>query len=106
MVKVTIFYPNQEGSRFEWDYYLHIHMPMSIEKLGPTLKGVTIERGLGGIEPGSKPAYVALCHFTFDSVEAFLAAFLPNAPIIQGDMKGYTDITPLIQFSEIELAQE
>ncbi len=105
MIKVTFLYPNQEGGRFDMDYYLNRHMPMSIEKLSPALKGVSIEQGVSGGAPGTKPPYLALCHLTFDSIEAFLAAFQPHAEALQGDIPNYTDIEPVMQFSEVKLSR-
>jgi uncharacterized protein (TIGR02118 family) len=81
-------------------------MPMAIEKLGSSLKGVSIEHGVSGVQPGTQPAYVVMCNYTFDSAEAFLAAFLPHAQVLQGDMPHYTDIEPVMQFSEIKMSQE
>lgn len=105
MIRVNILYPNKEGSRFDLDYYLHTHMPMSIERLGPTLRGVSVEHGASGALPGTPPAYIVMCHFLFDSVEAFMAAFLPHAEALQGDIPNYTDIAPTIQFSEVKILQ-
>ena len=78
-------------------------MPMSIRLLGDAIKNTSIERGLRGAEPGSQAAYVALCHFTCETQEAFEAAFMSNAAVLQGDMPNYTDIVPKIQMSEIAL---
>ncbi len=85
------------------DYYLNTHMPRSIELLsaGKGYRGVSVERGLSGASPGSAPAYVAMCHLLFDSVDYFIAVFMPNAAALQGDMPNYTDIEPVIQFSEV-----
>ena len=105
MIRVTFLYPNQEGGRFDLDYFLNKHMPMSIEKLSPALKGVSVEQGVSGGEPGTRPAYLALCHLTFDSVEAFLEAFQPHAQVLQGDIPHYTDIEPVMQFSEVKLSR-
>jgi len=104
MIKVTILYPNTPGARFDFDYYVKTHMPMSIRLLGPRIRGVSVERGIEAAEPGVPAAFVALCHFTCDSRQAFEAAFLPQAAVLQGDMPNYTDIVPIIQFSEIALA--
>ena len=106
MMKLNIFYPEKEGSRFDLDYYLNVHMPMAIEKLGPTLRGVSVEYGVSGVQPGTKRAYIALCNYTFDSAEAFFAAFLPHAQALQGDMPNFTDIEPIMQFSEIKMSRE
>jgi uncharacterized protein (TIGR02118 family) len=107
MTKISILYPNHKGSRFDLRYYMETHMPLSIELLSahPGFKGVSVERGLGGAEPGTDPAYVGMCHFLFESVEDFMAAFLPHAPRLQGDMPNYTDIKPVIQVSEVLISR-
>ena len=101
MVRISILYPNQKGSQFDMDYYIEKHMPQSICLLSahPGFKGVSVEKGLEGAAPGAEPAYVAMCHFLFESVEAFMAAFLPHAPELQGDIPNYTDVTPVIQIN-------
>jgi len=101
MIKVTILYPNKEDGRFDFDYYLKVHMPMSIERHGASMRGVTVERGLSGTVPSSPPTYIAICHLFFDSVEAFAQAFMPHAKELQGDIPNFTDIEPVIQFSEV-----
>jgi uncharacterized protein (TIGR02118 family) len=103
MIKISIFYPNKPGARFDFDYYLKKHMPMSLELLGSAIKRVTIERGIEGRERESPPANIATCHFVCASRDAFEAAFLPNADALLGDMPNYTDIEPVIQVSEIAL---
>lgn len=103
MIKISILYPNT--GRFDMDYYLDKHMPRSIELLskGKGYKGVSVERGLGGAAPGSPPAHVAMCHYLFDTSNDFMAAFLPHAAELQGDMPNYTDIEPIIQISEVAI---
>lgn len=108
MVKISILYPNKQGGRFDLDYYIHKHMPMSIDLLSayPGFGGVSVERGLGGGAAGTEPTYVAMCHYLFDSVESFIAAFNPNSPALQGDMPNYTDIESIIQISEVVISRE
>ena len=107
MTKISILYPNNKGMRFDMSYYLDTHMPRSIELLSthPGFKGVSVERGLGGAEPGTDAKYVAMCHFLFNSLEDFLAAFVPHAATLQGDMPNYTDIKPVIQISEVAISR-
>ena len=107
MIRISILYPNNKGSRFDIPYYVETHMPISIKLLSahPGFKGVSVEHGLGGATPGSEPAYIAMCHFLFTSVEDFLASFMPNAPALQGDMLNYTDIEPIIQFNEVLISK-
>lgn len=105
MVRINILYP--AGGRFDMDYYLNTHMPRSIELMskGEGYRGVSVERGLGGSAPGSAPDFVALCQFAFDSIDNFLAAFLPHAEELKGGMVNYTDIEPIFQFSKIEIQE-
>ncbi|MBF0458996.1 MAG: EthD family reductase [Nitrospirae bacterium] len=105
MIEVSILYPNSEGSRFDLDYYCTKHMPMSIRLLGEALRGVTVEQGLSGGLPGSKAAYVAIARLRFDSTEAFYAAFVPHAEVLQGDIQNYTDVEPVIQISDIKICR-
>jgi uncharacterized protein (TIGR02118 family) len=107
MIRISILYPNNQGSRFDFSYYVETHMPMSIKLLSAYqgFKGVSVERGLGGVVPGSEPTYIAMCHFLFNSVEDFLGAFMPNGEVLQGDMPNYTDIEPVIQFNEVLISR-
>lgn len=103
MIKVSVLYPNEEGKKFDIDYYCNTHIPMVQEKLGDALKGGNVEHGLGGIEPGSQPAYIAMGHLYFDSIETFQAAFGPHADAIMADSPNYTDIQPTIQISDVKI---
>jgi len=103
MVRISILYPNTEASRFDFEYYVNTHMPRSIKLLSahPGYRSVSVEKGLGGAAPGSPPTYAAICHFGFESVEAFMEAFMPHAAELQGDIPNYTDATAVIQINEI-----
>jgi uncharacterized protein (TIGR02118 family) len=56
------------------------------EKLGTAFKAGSVDQGLGGAEPGSPAAYVAMGHLIFDLVEEFQTAFGPNAEAIMADI--------------------
>jgi uncharacterized protein (TIGR02118 family) len=103
MIKVSVFYPNRDGSKFDMDYYVGKHIPMARKKIGPALKAVAVEQGIAGAQPGTPPPYMAVGHLTFDSVDAFLAAFGPVGAEIQADVPNYTNVEPVIQFSEVKL---
>ncbi len=107
MIKISILYPNNKGARFDLRYYIDKHMPMSIELLSahPGFRGVSVEHGLGGAVPGTDAAFIAMCHFLFDSAENFMAAFMPHAAALQGDMPNYTDIEPVIQVNEVLISR-
>ena len=101
MIKVSVMYANTPGARFNHEYYRDSHMPMCKAKMGAACKRYTIDRGLAGGAPGAPATYVAMCHFYFDSVEAFQGAFGPNAQEIMADIPNYTDLAPVIQISDV-----
>lgn len=103
MIRVSVLYPNGDGTKFDMSYYTGQHIPMVKRSLGKACKRVAVEQGLGGAQPGSKPAFLALCHLEFDSVEAFQAAFAPHAKTILADIPNYTNAQPTIQISEVKL---
>jgi uncharacterized protein (TIGR02118 family) len=103
MVKITVLYPNRPGSRFDVEYYLNTHMPISNKLLGSAIKSVSVEIGRNGATPDDPPPFAAICGFTCETIEDFMAAFTPVAGDLQGDIPNYTDITPIIQVSDIRI---
>ena len=101
MIKVSVMYPGKPGARFDHAYYRDRHMPMVKARLGDSCLYYSVDRGLGGGEPGAPPTYVGMCHLFFDSVEAYQRAFGPHAKEILGDIPNYTDLSPVIQISEV-----
>jgi len=104
MIKLTVLYPNTEGKKFDKEYYINTHMPLSIELQGTGVKRVEVEFGFSGGLPGSKPPFIAICHFLYDSFEAFQNAFMPHAETLMKDIANYTDIETVIQFSEVQMS--
>ena len=107
MVKISILYPNTPGATFDMEYYLRTHMPMSLALLRthPGFIALSVERGVPGPQSELPLSYVALCHYTFTTAEDFVAAFMPHALVLQGDIANYTTITPVVQFSIVEIAE-
>jgi len=101
MIKVSVMYPNQPGARFDHDYYRATHMPLVKARMGDNCRFYTIDKGLAGGAPGAPPAYVGMCHIFCDSVESFQAGFGPHADEILADIRNYTDLSPVIQISEV-----
>ncbi len=46
---------------------------------------------------------MVVCHFVYDSFQAFEAAFTPHADVLMKDIENYTDIETIIQFSEVKI---
>ena len=101
MIKVSVMYPYTEGARFDHTYYAEKHMPMVKQRTGDACKYYTVDKGLSGGTPGSKPTYVGMCHIFADSLDTFQAGFGPHADEIMADIPHYTDLAPVMQFSEV-----
>lgn len=106
MIKVSVFYPNQEGARFDMDYYRDRHMPLVQTRIGAACKGIAVEHGLTGATPDSKPPFIAMGHIYFDSLEAFQSAFAAHSAEFMADVPNYTNLRPNIQISEVIVASE
>jgi len=103
MIKVSVMYPNASDARFDMTYYLDRHMPMVRDLMGDVLKGINVEQGLAGGQPGAPAPYVALGHLFFESVDAFQAAFAEHSGAIVADIPNYTNTQPAIQISQVKL---
>jgi uncharacterized protein (TIGR02118 family) len=78
-------------------------MPISNKLLGSAIKSVSVEIGRNGATPDDPPPFAAICGFTCEAIEDFMAAFTAVAGDLQGDIPNYTDITPIIQVSDIRI---
>jgi uncharacterized protein (TIGR02118 family) len=88
-----VYYPQGDGSTFDHDYYHDKHVPLAVKTWG--LDGAEIDRGVDG-------PYVAAVHFRFDSMEALgVAMGQPGTADVMADVPNYTNITPVMQTSEI-----
>jgi len=102
MIKMSVYYPADGGSKFDHDYYRTRHMPLIQQRLGDACLRYEIDKGLAGRELGSGPEFVAACHiYSPADLGTFLEALGPHSPEIRADVANYTDIAPIVQFSEI-----
>ena len=93
MIQINVFYPAGDGSTFDHDYFRDTHIPLAVKTWG--LPGAQILKGLNG-------PYVAGAQFVFESQEAVDAAFSnPATAEVMADVANYTNITPLLQTSEV-----
>jgi uncharacterized protein (TIGR02118 family) len=103
MIRVSVLYPNKQGTHFDMDYYCTKHIPMLRGLLGAALVNVTVDEGIGGAAPGSPAPFLAQGHLSFESVDAFQKAFTPHAAQIRADVPNYTDSQPTIQISNVKI---
>jgi uncharacterized protein (TIGR02118 family) len=95
VIRFSVFYPETEGARFDFDYYRDKHIPLAIERWGIARSNVSIEKGLNG-------PYVAAAHFTFESQDALQGKLASESTgAVMADMANYTTISPVVQTSEV-----
>jgi len=104
MIKFSVFYPYVENGKFDLIYYRDKHMNMVKERLGPKCVKVSVDAGIQGLQPNSRPIYVAVGEVFLDiqRVEEFFELFGPHAQEIDGDVPNFTDGTPVAHFSQIK----
>ena len=100
MIIISVLYPHTEGARFDLDYYVKKHMAL-VASRGQDL-GLQSYQVLSGLDApgGGKPAYRVIANLTVSSVQAFQSGMETHGKEIMGDIPNYTDIQPVIQFSE------
>ena len=76
-------------------------MPLLKSRMGDTCKSYTVDKGIAGGAPGAPATYIGMCHIFCNSVEDFQKGFGPHSKEILGDIKNYTDLSPVIQISEV-----
>jgi uncharacterized protein (TIGR02118 family) len=101
MVRVTVYYPNQPGARFDLDYYLSHHMPMVAEKLrAHGMKSWSVSKGVGGFG-GAAATFLIQASLDFDSMEGLQAGMASESAAIMADIPNYTELPPQIQIDEV-----
>src|SRR5215470_9071637 len=101
MIKVSVMYASTPGARFDHDYYRTTHLPLIKRRMGAALKYYAIDKGIADGKGRAPGAYVAMCHLLCDSVDEYQSSFGPHAPEIDGDIRNFTDVTPIVQISEV-----
>ena len=92
MIRVSVLYPSGDDATFDHDYYKNTHVPLAAKAWNV---GAEIDKGLDG-------PYVAAVHFFFESMEQFQAAMgSPDTGAVMADVPNYTNITPVMQVSEV-----
>ncbi len=102
MIKVSVFYPNEEGKKFDMDYYSGKHMPLVQSRLDSMgLLRIEVERGVSSADPNAPAPFVAIGVLYFNTAEEVHEGFKTHGREIMGDIPNYTDIAPQFQISEI-----
>jgi uncharacterized protein (TIGR02118 family) len=92
MIRVSVFYPKGDDATFDHDYYRDTHVPMCTAAWNVTAE---IDKGVDGPN-------VAAVHLFFESMDAMQSSMASaETGKILADVANYTNITPVMQVSEI-----
>ncbi len=101
MIRLSVMYPQTEGTTFDWNYYTNTHFGLVRQYLGGKgLIRTEVDKGLAGFPPGSPAPYHAIGHLFFKSV-VDLANALSTSPELIADQKNYFSGESVIQISEV-----
>jgi uncharacterized protein (TIGR02118 family) len=104
LIRVSVMYPNKIGAKFDHAYYAQKHMKMVTKKLTPMgLVKVEIDKGIGGMPPGSQPPYLAVGYLIFNSIEEMQKALAQASEELNSDIPNFTNVQPQIQICEITM---
>lgn len=101
MIKVTVLYPNGEGKKFDMNYYANKHIPLVQHLFGDAMKGASIDKGVSSGTQAMPVPYLAIGYLYFENISAYEDGLKPNLEKILVDIPNYTNITPVIQISEV-----
>lgn len=102
MIKVTVFYENEEGKSFDFDYYCNTHMPLVQERLTTFgMRYYNVERGISDTDPNAPPLYKAVGYLFFNDVDGVHEGFKNHGRELVGDVPNFTDISPKFLISEL-----
>jgi uncharacterized protein (TIGR02118 family) len=95
MKYVTVTYPNKNGAKFDFEYYMRKHIPIV-----SGLLGTSIEQGLSS-SAGAPPTNICVARIRINSTEEFSSDMAAHGAKIMGDIPNYTNIEPKIQIDEV-----
>ena len=102
MIRVTVAYTNQEGKKFDWDYFTGTHADIVHREMDSRgMVGFEQDKGISGADPSTPPPFVGMAFLTFNTLDEVHQAFMAVGGTVMGDIPNYTDIEPTIQISEI-----
>ncbi len=102
MIKVSVYYPNESGKKFDMEYYINSHVPLVNRLLyAGGLTRSEVEKGISDADPSAPPMFVVVNTLYFEAVEQVHAAFMTHGKEIMGDIPNYTDIQPQFLISEV-----
>ncbi len=103
MIRVTVLFPRTNDSRFDMEYYLSKHVPMTTAKfqsLGIPVEA-QVDETLGSIPPDEPVPYAAIGYLLFEKMEDLQKGLAAHGSEIMADIPNFTNVQPEIQIGNI-----
>ncbi len=97
---MTIVYQNGADVRFDFDYYVNIHMPLIMRLYGKSISRFELRRGQPGAD-GAKPPYVATITIWIADGVAFDKAQAEHQAGLRADVTKFTNAVLIAQRDRI-----
>jgi uncharacterized protein (TIGR02118 family) len=94
---MTILYPNKEGAKFDFDYYVQTHVPLANGLLGHEF---TVTRGISSAQGGPSP-FLCIARMDIGTVSEFMPVLMQHVEGLAKDIPNYTNVEPVILFEEV-----
>lgn len=92
---LTILYPNQEGVRWDVDYYNAHHMPLIMDLYGEkAIKRFELRKGHSD-QAGAKPPYIGSINIYIADQAAFDAAGQAHTQALVDDVPNFSSVMPM-----------
>lgn len=95
---LQVLYPSQDGSTFDFEYYLSTHMDLVQEHMGAFIEKTLVTKGIAG-GPDVPPPFQAIATIIFKSGDAMAEAMKVSGPVM-GDVPNFTNIRPTVLIGE------
>lgn len=102
MLRISVLYANEQGKKFDLDYYVKKHMKLVHDRIGALgLVRMEVDRGVAGGAPGAPAPFACVGHLYFNSLAEFQSAMGKHGRELVADVPNFTDIQPQFQISDI-----
>ncbi len=98
-LSLQVFFPTENGSTFDHDYFMARHLDVIAESFGPHIEKTVLTRGLV-TGPDAPATYHAVATFTFADKTSMDAAMEKVGPAVE-DIPNFYEGTPQLYFGEV-----
>jgi uncharacterized protein (TIGR02118 family) len=93
---LTVLYPNKDGAKFDFDYYMKKHIPMVSRLLNSK---IDVSKGMP-LSNGSSSPFLCIGRIWIPSLPEFDIAMEKHGAEITQDIHNYTNVEPVLLMEE------